>query len=69
MGPRLGSLLESRLVFVALAAVNDEVYGVAAGSVRRWLDRSPRRSTAVGTGSGLIMIGLGLRLAITGRKD
>ncbi len=62
-------LLVLGLAFVVLAAINDAVYGVAAGSVGRWLDRSPRRSTTVGTGSGLIMIGLGLRLAITGRKD
>lgn len=62
-------LLVLGLAFVAMAAINDAVYGVAAGSVRRWLDRSPRRSEAVGTGSGLIMIGLGVRLAITGRKD
>jgi threonine/homoserine/homoserine lactone efflux protein len=62
-------LLVLGLTFVGLAAINDGIYGVAAGSVRRWLDRSPRRRQAVGAGSGLIMVGLGVRLAITGRKD
>lgn len=62
-------LLALGLVFLALAAVNDGLYGVAAGSVRRWFDRSPRRAEVVGGTSGLIMIGLGLRLAVTGRKD
>jgi threonine/homoserine/homoserine lactone efflux protein len=62
-------LLTLGLVFVALAVVNDGLYGFAAGSVRRWLDRSPRRGEAVGGTSGLIMIGLGLRLAVTGRHD
>ncbi len=62
-------LLSLGLVFVVLAAINDGLYGMAAGSMRRWIDRSPRRSEAVGATSGLLMIGLGVRLALTGRKD
>lgn len=62
-------LLTLGLVFVLLAAINDGLYGLAAGSMRRWFDRSPRRSEAVGATSGLLMIGLGVRLALTGRKD
>jgi threonine/homoserine/homoserine lactone efflux protein len=62
-------LLTLGVVFLVLAVVNDGLYGVAAGSVRRWLDRSPRRAEAVGGTSGLLMIGLGLRLALTGRHD
>ena len=57
------------VLFVALAIVNDSAYGLAAGSVRRWLESSPRRVALVGGTSGLVMIGLGLRLALTGRKD
>jgi threonine/homoserine/homoserine lactone efflux protein len=57
------------VVFMALAVVNDSAYGLAAGSVRRWLDSSPKRVAMVGGTSGLVMIGLGVRLALTGRKD
>jgi len=57
------------VVFLVLAFVNDSLYGLAAGTVRSWLDRSPRRAELVGGTSGLVMIGLGLRLAVTGRKD
>ena len=57
------------LIFMALAIVNDSLYGVAAGSVRRWLESSPRRIAVVGGTSGLVMIGLGVRLAFTGRSD
>jgi threonine/homoserine/homoserine lactone efflux protein len=62
-------LLALGLVFMALAIVNDSLYGLAAGSVRRWLDSSPRRVAMVGGTSGLVMIGLGVRLALTGRND
>jgi threonine/homoserine/homoserine lactone efflux protein len=57
------------ITFVVLAFLNDGLYGVAAGSVRSWFDRSPRRAELVGGTSGLVMIGLGLRLAVTGRRD
>lgn len=55
------------VVFLLLATVNDVVYGVAAGSVRHWLLGSSRRGDAVGGVSGLLMIGLGIRLVATGR--
>jgi len=62
-------LLLLGIVFLVLAFVNDSLYGLAAGTVRRWLDQSPRRAELVGGTSALVMIGLGLRLAVTGRKD
>ena len=62
-------LLALGVVFLVLAVVNDSAYGLAAGGVRRWIDGSPRRVAAVGGTSGLVMIGLGVRLALTGRKD
>jgi threonine/homoserine/homoserine lactone efflux protein len=71
--PTLGhvmlQLLALGLLFVVLAALNDSLYGLAAGSVRNWLSRSPRRSEALGGASGLVMIGFGVRLAVTGRHD
>lgn len=62
-------LLTLGLMFVLLALVNDSLYGMAAGGIRVWLDRSPRRLAILGGTSGLVMIGLGVRLALTGRKD
>jgi threonine/homoserine/homoserine lactone efflux protein len=56
-------------IFVGIAAVSDSTWGMAAGSVRSWLARSPRRLEALGGIGGLTMIGLGVRLAASGRKD
>jgi hypothetical protein len=33
------------------------------------LSRSPRRLAAIGGAGGLVMIGLGVGVAVTGRKD
>lgn len=57
------------LVFVAIALVSDGAWGLAAGSARAWLSRSPGRLEALSGAGGLVMIGLGLRLAVTGRRD
>ncbi len=62
-------LLLLGVVFLVLAVGNDSAYGMAAGGVRRWIDGSPKRVAMVGGTSGLVMIGLGVRLALTGRKD
>jgi hypothetical protein len=37
--------------------------------VRAWFARSPRRLGLVGGAGGLAMIGLGVTLALTGRRD
>ena len=45
------------------------VWALVAGTARAWLARSPRRLAALGGTGGLVMIGLGATLALTGRKD
>jgi threonine/homoserine/homoserine lactone efflux protein len=62
-------LLVLGLVFVAIALVSDTTWGLAAGYARAWLGRSPQRLEALGGIGGLIMIGLGVRLALVGRRD
>ncbi|MEV0964050.1 MULTISPECIES: LysE family translocator [unclassified Streptomyces] len=57
------------LVFNAIALVCDSVWGLAAATARGWFARSPRRLGAVGGVGGLTMIGLGVAVAATGRKD
>ncbi|MFI7525569.1 LysE family translocator [Nocardia salmonicida] len=47
----------------------DSLWALVAGSARSWFAQSPRRLAAVGGTSGLVMIGLGTSLALTGRKD
>jgi threonine/homoserine/homoserine lactone efflux protein len=56
-------------VFMGIALVSDSLWAIAAGTARAWLVRSPRRLELVGGASGLVMIGLGATLALTGRKD
>jgi threonine/homoserine/homoserine lactone efflux protein len=54
---------------VVIGLASDSCYGLAASTVRSWFARSPRRLGLVGGVGGLAMIGLGLTLALTGRKD
>ncbi|MFG3254643.1 LysE family translocator [Streptomyces sp. NPDC048172] len=57
------------LVFNAIAIASDSVWGLAAATARGWFARSPRRLSLVGGAGGLAMIGLGVTVAATGRKD
>ncbi|MGW0822853.1 LysE family translocator [Streptomyces sp. NPDC002845] len=57
------------LVFNVIAIVSDSVWGVAAATARDWFARSPRRLSLVGGVGGLTMIGLGVTVAVTGRKE
>lgn len=62
-------LLVLGLVFVAIALVSDSAWGLAAGSARSWFLGSPRRLRAISGASGLVVVGLGARLAFSGRGD
>ncbi|MFI0780083.1 LysE family translocator [Streptomyces sp. NPDC021212] len=57
------------LVFNAIALASDSVWGLAAATARGWFTRSPQRLALVGGVGGLTMIGLGVTVAATGRKD
>jgi threonine/homoserine/homoserine lactone efflux protein len=57
------------LIFALVALVFDSVWSLAASGARAWFGRSPARLRLVGGAGGLAMIGLGLGVAVTGRKD
>ena len=56
-------------IFAGIALVSDSTWALAAGTVRAWLSSSPRRLALLGGTGGLLMIGIGARLALTGRND
>jgi threonine/homoserine/homoserine lactone efflux protein len=57
------------LIFVLIALVSDGAWGLMAGTARGWLARSPRRLSVIGGTGGLVTVGLGVRLAVSGRAD
>jgi threonine/homoserine/homoserine lactone efflux protein len=57
------------LICVVIALVCDSVWALAAGSARDWLVRRPERLSAIASTGGIVIVGLGVRLAISGRKD
>jgi threonine/homoserine/homoserine lactone efflux protein len=56
-------------LFVTLAVIGDSAVALAASRARDWFARSPHRLQRVGGAGGLMMIGLGAGLAVTGRPD
>jgi threonine/homoserine/homoserine lactone efflux protein len=68
-GDLTGQLLVLGALFPVIAVVLDSLWAVAAGAAGQWLARSPRRLAAIGGAGGLVMIGLGIGVAATGRKD
>ncbi|MFC6567530.1 LysE family translocator [Actinoplanes utahensis] len=57
------------VIFNVMALFCDSSWGLAAAGARDWFARSPRRLSAVGGAGGLAMVGLGVTVALTGRKD
>jgi threonine/homoserine/homoserine lactone efflux protein len=57
------------LISVSIGLVSDSCWAVAAGSLRAWFARSPRRFALVGGAGGLAMIGVGVSVAVTGRAN
>jgi threonine/homoserine/homoserine lactone efflux protein len=56
-------------IFAGVALLSDSTWALAAGTVRAWLSRSPRRLALLGGTGGLAMIAIGARLAFTGHHD
>ena len=56
-------------LFPVIALVLDSAWAAIAGTARQWLVGSPRRLALIGGTGGLVMIGLGVSLAATGRKN
>ena len=56
-------------IFIAIAVVCDSAWALVAGTARAWLARSPRRMEIIGGTGGLVMIGIGASLAVSGRSD
>ena len=71
--PAAGSAPVQMLLLGALfpltALLFDSGWAYAAATARAWFARSPRRLELVGGTGGLMMIGLGASLAVSGRKD
>ncbi|MDQ1205730.1 LysE family translocator [Microbacterium sp. SORGH_AS_0862] len=62
-------LLLLGLIFQTLALVCDSVWALAAGTARAWFARSPRRISTLSGAGGVMMIGLGGALAVSGSKS
>jgi threonine/homoserine/homoserine lactone efflux protein len=56
-------------VFALIATICDSAWSLVASGARTWFGRSPRRMELVGGTGGLAMIGLGITLAVTGRRN
>jgi threonine/homoserine/homoserine lactone efflux protein len=56
-------------LFASIALLLDSAWAAVAGTARQWFTRSPRRLALIGGTSGLVMIGLGVSIAATGRSD
>jgi len=61
-------MAELGVVFVVLALVCDTVWALAAGSARDWFAKSPKRAEHLAATGGVMMIGLGGVLALSGSK-
>jgi threonine/homoserine/homoserine lactone efflux protein len=69
IGNATGQMMLLGLIFVVIALASDSAWGLGASAARDWFARSPRRLATVGRVGGLAMIGLGVNVAVTGRKD
>jgi threonine/homoserine/homoserine lactone efflux protein len=56
------------MVFFTIALASDTAWAFAAGTARAWFARNPKRLARMSAGGGIMMIGLGGGLALTGNK-
>ena len=56
-------------VFAGIAVLSDTIWALAAGGVRMWFSRSPRRLELIGGAGGLAIVAVGAGLVVSGRKN
>jgi threonine/homoserine/homoserine lactone efflux protein len=61
-------LLLLGVICVTIALISDASWGLLAGTARNWLGKSPRTLSTIGGTSGVVMVGLGVRLAFSSRQ-
>jgi hypothetical protein len=64
----VGAAKRPAAIAIAIALVSDTCWAIAASSVRTWFARSPRRVDVVGAAGGASIIGVGVSVALTGRR-
>jgi len=67
--PAWAQILILGLIFTLIALASDTLWAIVAGTAREWFARSPRRLEMVGGTGGLMIIGLGAGIAISGTKE
>ena len=61
-------LLTLGLICVVIAVLSDGAWALFSGAAREWLGRSPRRLEWLSAGGGVMLVGLGVGLAVSGRR-
>lgn len=56
------------MIVFTIALASDTVWAITAGTARAWFARNPKRLARMSAGGGVMMIGLGGSLALTGNK-
>ncbi|RDI51066.1 LysE family translocator [Nocardia mexicana] len=59
-------LLTLGVIFLAIQALSDGSWALLAATARSWFVRSPRRLETVGSTGGVMIIGVGAGMALTG---
>ncbi|ALE06863.1 lysine transporter LysE [Arthrobacter sp. ERGS1:01] len=57
------------MIFFGIALASDSMWALTAGTAREWFARNPKRLSRMGASGGVVMIGLGGALALTGNKS
>jgi threonine/homoserine/homoserine lactone efflux protein len=67
-GHLTAQLLTLGLICVLIALLSDGLWALVSGTARQWLGRSTKRLQMLSGGGGVMLIGLGVGLAVTGRS-
>jgi threonine/homoserine/homoserine lactone efflux protein len=62
-------LLTLGAVCIAIAALSDGAWAIGSGTARHWLGRSPKHLERLSATGGVMLVGLGVGLAVTGRRN